>query len=89
MSHFIADDGAKIHVKISGDGSPIVMLHGWTASHREWAPFLSELHKRYRVYRWDARAHGGHQLECSQPPTVERMAQDIANLIVSARRTHL
>ena len=81
MSHFIADDGAKIHVKISGDGSPIVMLHGWTASHQEWAPFLNELHKRHRVYRWDARGHGGHPEDDAPPPTVERMARDLENLI--------
>jgi pimeloyl-ACP methyl ester carboxylesterase len=81
MSHFIADDGAKIHVKISGDGPPILMLHGWTASHQEWFPFLAELNKAHRVFRWDARGHGGHALEVGEPPTVERMARDLANLI--------
>lgn len=81
MSHFIADDGAKIHVRISGEGSPIVMLHGWTASHQEWAPFLTELHKRHQIYRWDARGHGGHPVDDATPPTVERMARDLQNLI--------
>jgi non-heme chloroperoxidase len=33
MTHFFADDGEKIHVQVSGDGPPILMLHGWTASH--------------------------------------------------------
>lgn len=81
MSHFLADDGAKIHVKISGEGSPIVMLHGWTSSHQEWFPFLNELHRRHRVFRWDARGHGGHPLDHGEPPTVERMARDLANLL--------
>jgi non-heme chloroperoxidase len=81
MSHFIADDGAKIHVKISGEGSPIVMLHGWTASHQEWFPFLNDLQRRHRVYRWDARGHGGHPLDDGHLPTVERMAKDLANLL--------
>jgi pimeloyl-ACP methyl ester carboxylesterase len=81
MSHFIADDGTKIHVQISGEGSPIVMLHGWTASHQEWTPFLGNLQHRHRVYRWDARGHGGHPLDDGQPPTVDRMARDLANLI--------
>ena len=81
MSHFLADDGAKIHVKVSGEGSPIVMLHGWTSSHQEWFPFLAELHKRHRIFRWDARGHGGHPLGDKTPPTAERMARDLQNLL--------
>lgn len=81
MSHFFADDGAKIHVSISGEGPPIVMLHGWTASHQEWFPFLAELNIRHRVYRWDARGHGGQPLDGRAPPGAERMARDLQNLL--------
>lgn len=81
MPHFFADDGAKLHVAISGEGPPIVLLHGWTSSHQEWFPFLSELNARHRVFRWDARGHGGHALGRHQPPTVERMARDLQNLL--------
>lgn len=82
MTHFLADDGAKIHVQISGEGSPVIMLHGWTSSHQEWFPFLPALHERHRVYRWDARGHGGHDIGDKSPPTVERMARDLENLLV-------
>jgi pimeloyl-ACP methyl ester carboxylesterase len=81
MSHFIADDGAKIHVKISGDGSPVIMLHGWTSSHQEWFPFLTALQQKHRVFRWDARGHGGHPVGNKAPPTAQRMAHDLANLL--------
>ena len=81
MSHFFADDGAKIHVKIAGEGSPVVMLHGWTSSHQEWFPFLELLNSRHRVYRWDARGHGGHRLGQTTLPTVQRMARDLHNLL--------
>ncbi|MFZ2268781.1 MAG: alpha/beta hydrolase [Azonexus sp.] len=81
MSHFFADDGAKIHLKISGKGSPVVMLHGWTSSHQEWFPFLGELEKHHQVFRWDARGHGGHSLDDGEAPTAERMAKDLANLL--------
>ncbi len=85
MSHFLADDGEKIHLKITGDGPPVVMLHGWTASHQEWFPFLAELTPRHRVFRWDARGHGGHALSRPAQPTAERMARDLANLIAAYR----
>lgn len=81
MSHFIADDGAKLHVKVSGEGSPVVMLHGWTSSHQEWFPFLAALHQKHRVFRWDARGHGGQPVGDKTPPTAERMARDLANLL--------
>jgi non-heme chloroperoxidase len=81
MSHFHADDGEKIHVKISGDGPPLVMLHGWTSSHQEWFPFLDELNRQHRVYRWDARGHGNHPLSGGAAPTAPRMARDLLNLL--------
>lgn len=81
MSHFLADDGEKIHIHISGEGTPIVMLHGWTSSHREWFPFLAALNPQHRIFRWDARGHGGHALTRSTPPTVQRMARDLRDLL--------
>ena len=81
MTHFHADDGEKIHLKISGDGSPLVLLHGWTSSHRDWNPFLADFEARHRVFRWDARGHGGHGLVSDTVPTVERMARDLQNLL--------
>lgn len=81
MSHFFADDGAKIHLQISGDGPPIVMLHGWTSSHQEWQPFIGSLTTKHQLFRWDARGHGGHTLENKTAPTAARMAQDLANLL--------
>jgi len=81
MTHYLADDGAKIHLKISGEGSPIIMLHGWTSSHQEWFPFLPQLSAHHQVFRWDARGHGGHDISGKTAPTVERMARDLANLI--------
>ena len=62
MDHFIADDGEKIHLRISGDGPSLVLLHGWTSSHRDWNPFIDAFAPHFRVFRWDARGHGGHPL---------------------------
>jgi non-heme chloroperoxidase len=81
ITHFIADDGERIHLHLSGEGSPLVMLHGWTSSHEEWFPFLPALVQRHKVYRWDARGHGGHDLTQPTLPTVQRMARDLKNLL--------
>ena len=59
----------------------MVLLHGWTSSHQEWFPFVEELQKHHRILRWDARGHGGHHLTCPTPPTVQRMAQDLHQML--------
>lgn len=81
MKFFFADDGEKIHFQTSGEGQPILMLHGWTASHLEWLPFLDYLTQKHRVIRWDARGHGGHPLTHDTVPNVQRMAHDLRNLL--------
>ena len=81
MIHFCADDGELIYLDVAGQGQPVVMLHGWTASHEEWFPFLAQLTPRHCVYCWDARGHGEHALTKPTLPTVQRMARDLSNLL--------
>lgn len=82
MAELLADDGEKIHYQSYGQGAPIVLLHGWTASHREWLPFVDALAARHRVIAWDARAHGNHALLSERNLNVGRMAADLENLLV-------
>jgi pimeloyl-ACP methyl ester carboxylesterase len=81
MKYFFADDGEKIHFQAAGEGPAILMLHGWTASHLDWLPFLDALTQGHRVIRWDARGHGAHTLTQHTVPTVQRMAHDLRNLL--------
>ncbi|HMV16927.1 MAG TPA: alpha/beta hydrolase [Zoogloea sp.] len=81
MQHFIADDGECLHVQVSGEGPPVILLHGWTSSHRDWNPFVDVLSADHHVLRWDARGHATHALQAATAPTVQRMARDLANLL--------
>lgn len=76
-----ADDGELLHVHLSGSGTPILLLHGWTASHTAWAPLVASLSKYHRLLRPDARGHGGHALSVNQVPDVKRLARDLINLL--------
>jgi pimeloyl-ACP methyl ester carboxylesterase len=79
---FTADDGESLHVWRHGEQGPaVVFLHGWTASHLEWSPFVHELAQHHRVFRWDARAHGGHAPLTGNGATAARMARDLDNMI--------
>jgi pimeloyl-ACP methyl ester carboxylesterase len=66
---------------VLGSGTPLVFLHGWTSSHREWLGCAEALADQHACYCWDARGHGGHRLRTATPVTVQRMAQDLRELI--------
>ena len=72
-----ADDGERLHVRLSGNGPPILLLHGWTSSHASWAPLIEPLGQRHRLLRPDARGHGGHALGMTREPDVKRLARDV------------
>ncbi len=81
METFIADDGERLHLRISGSGLPLILLHGWTASHTLWNPLLETLQQHHRVFCPDARGHGGHALTVMQAPDITRLARDVLNLM--------
>jgi non-heme chloroperoxidase len=81
LIQFTADDGETIHLASAGQGEPIVILHGWTSNHHEWAPFVLPLSERHRLIRWDARGHGNRPLAVGSRTDVQRMARDLRNLL--------
>jgi pimeloyl-ACP methyl ester carboxylesterase len=82
---FQSDDGERLHVAVVGEGPPLIFLHGWTTNHQEWLPYAKHLADIRQVYCWDARGHGGHSLLTAYPPTLERMARDLHQLITHFR----
>lgn len=81
MESFLADDGERLHLRIAGNGPPLILLHGWTSGHTIWNPFLEALSQRHRLFIPDARGHGGHPLSVGAPPDVARLARDVRNLM--------
>lgn len=84
LQRITADDGETIAVQVSGHGPPVVLLHEWASSHRVWEPIAHRLSDRFTVYRWDARGHSGHgdpQPERTHPVTIQRMADDLRDLL--------
>ncbi|MBK6998855.1 MAG: alpha/beta hydrolase [Rhodoferax sp.] len=82
METFTADDGERLHLRIVGNGTPVLLLHGWTSSHAVWNPLLPTLTAGYQVFCPDARCHGGHGTLATTQPSIERLARDVLNLIV-------
>ncbi|KDO70958.1 hypothetical protein CISIN_1g017361mg [Citrus sinensis] len=50
--------GHKIHYVVQGEGSPVVLIHGFGASAFHWRYNIPELAKRYKVYAVDLLGFG-------------------------------
>jgi len=82
LDGFTASDGAQIAYRDSGNGTPIVLLHGLMA-HGGFFRAQDELARDHRVIAVDLRGHGESRDApgtALASPTVERMAADVAEL---------
>jgi non-heme chloroperoxidase len=81
LLRYTVDDGQAIPVCITGQGTPVVLVHGLGCSHRHWMPVARRLARRHRVFAWDARGHG----QCTALPgariTLDRLARDLHLLL--------
>ena len=81
-------NGVRIHSSIGGNGSPVVLLHGYAQTSHMWNPLMPLLAKNHTVIVPDLRGFG----QSSKPAngyTKKAMAQDIHALATSLgyRRT--
>ena len=51
-------DGTEIACWTTGDGPPLVLVHGATADHTRWAPVLPHLEPHFTVHAIDRRGRG-------------------------------
>lgn len=54
----IAVPGAKLYCETSGQGVPVVLLHGHSLDRRMWRGQIAMLEKHHRVIRYDLRGYG-------------------------------
>jgi pimeloyl-ACP methyl ester carboxylesterase len=54
-------NGVELNFEVHGDGYPLVLAHGFTASLDMWADQVPSLAKKYRVVTYDIRGHGASE----------------------------
>lgn len=59
MESVTSRDGTLIAYWRSGQGPPLVLVHGSTADHTRWAPVLPAFAEHFTVYAVDRRSRGG------------------------------
>ncbi len=74
------NQGVRIHYQVTGDGSPLVLQHGFSESVEDWYEFgyVEKLNQEHRLILVDARGHGAsdkpHEPEAYE---LERLVSDI------------
>ena len=59
MSEFQPKNGMKLYYEDIGSGETVVMLHGWTSSHKVYSAPAEMLKNKARIITYDQRGHGG------------------------------
>ena len=82
---FTAADGTKIHyLEIAGKGSPVILIHGYTANAEgKWVKsnIAQTLAKNHRVIAIDARGHGKSDKPHDPAKYGPAMAKDVIELM--------
>jgi pimeloyl-ACP methyl ester carboxylesterase len=86
-------DGVRLAVEIDGpDSAPVtvVLAHGWTLDARIWRPVATALlagPRPPRVIRYDHRGHGRSDRVPPQSMTIDRLADDLAEVLAATTAT--
>jgi pimeloyl-ACP methyl ester carboxylesterase len=75
-------NGVGLHYEVFGSGRDIVLCHGYSGSHQDWAHPVSALMSDYRVVVMDHRGHGGSQAPSSADAySVKTFAEDVRSVM--------
>lgn len=80
MADFNSHDGCRIHFSTTGEGEPLVFIHGWAMSSRVWQFQADDLSSRYRVITPDLRGHGLSEAPPFNILSLADMASDLLRL---------
>ena len=59
---FFTNEGARLYYQETGQGRPLVFLHGFSMDVRQWRHQVKHFSPQYRVITLDARGHGRSSL---------------------------
>jgi len=80
LDKYINIGNLKIAYTLSGNGPPIVLLHGWMCNRNFWKEQIQFLSKTYQVLAPDFRGHGDSDIPEGEY-TIERLSDDLYKII--------
>lgn len=86
----LSANNIKLYYKVTGQGQPLVFVHGLGSSARDWENQVPVFAKDYQVITFDLRGHGQSDKPAG-PYTIPMFAADLAGLLagLSVKSAHL
>lgn len=90
---YATNNGVRIHYHIEGEGSPLVLMHGFTGSIEDWyeADYVEPLKQGYKLILIDSRGHGySDKPHTSEAYAPNHRASDVTAVLdaLSLRKAH-
>ena len=73
-------NGQQIYYQVTGDGPPLVFVHGWSANLTDWDAQVAFFSKKYRTYSYDWRGMGKSS-GATPHFTMKQLGEELAGLI--------
>lgn len=85
---YVTSNGAHIHYETSGNGAPLLLLHGNGEDHSVFANQIEFFAPHFRVIAIDSRGHGQSTAGGVTTLNYELLADDIENLLNDLQIAH-
>ena len=72
-------DGTRLQARVFGPdtGPTVVLVHGWTCTHRFWVRQIRELARSLRIVAYDLRGHGESEAPEASDYSTDALAADL------------
>lgn len=77
----VATNGVEMYYERTGEGPPVVFIHGLGWDHRSWRPQMAALEDEYDVMAYDYRGHGETEAPPRRAYSIELLAEDLHALL--------
>lgn len=71
----------QLHVKIEGEGRPLLLVHGFPLDHSMWNHQIEHFASRMKVIAPDLIGYGKSELDAREPLTLKDYSNDLAQLV--------
>ena len=79
-SELVSVNGKNIYYEAYGEGTPLIMLHGYSLSSKSWRPYVADFEKDYTLYLVDLTGHGQSD-PFKEDLSIASVGEDVAELI--------
>ena len=91
IQHCRSRDGLRVSYRVTGEGPPLLLVHGLTMQAATWQPYIDRLATRFHVIALDLRGHSGSDRPHDPAAyALDRVIQDLHAVLqaVHVERAH-